>query len=117
MPMLPGVSFNPAEALSDRRGSASPRVQEAIRFLSLRLPRVVGGQVGGQGAIAPPRLLQALGGSGTGLTDAAFLRSARPAPSVGGLGATAPLTPSPVGGGAPGASDPLQQVIAQLAGM
>lgn len=127
-----GVSFVPTDANLARPGEApggaggglaagSPfRLQQAIKLLSLRLPRVVGGT-----PIAPAPLLGAPGAAGLARNLGA------PIPGGMGLGAagagpTAPSYPQPdysAGGAGPtaptisGAEGPIMRAIAMLAGM
>lgn len=59
-----GLSFSPATTLDRTKTQADPNapVQEAIRTLSLRIPKVTGGK-----GIAPGPLLNSLGGQGMGM--------------------------------------------------
>lgn len=59
-----GLSFSPATTLDRTKTNADPnaQVQEAIRTLSLRIPKVTGGK-----GIAPGPLLNSMGGQGMGM--------------------------------------------------
>lgn len=70
-----GLSFDPAQQQKQQNGASGPNtgsapqgVQEAIKILSLRLPRVVGAN-----AISPQALLSSPGGSG-GMVDSVVSR-------------------------------------------
>jgi hypothetical protein len=129
MPGQFGVSFLPNQGGMDRErpggGSATEPIQQAIKVLSLRLPRVLGG-----GAFAPAGLLQGGGSMGNPFAGVGPMQG-RPLP--GGLpggggpplggGAGSPGGGSPFGGGAgnpfagsmPG-PDPMSQAIMALVG-
>lgn len=101
---LPGVSFQPGQggtAQQNGNGNGAPNagnsVQEAIKILSLRLPKVVGAQ-----GVAPQRLLESMGSGGNPQIDSVLTRvwqkifpNAVP---------TSPIDFSYMGGSDPGAS-------------
>jgi hypothetical protein len=111
--MTGGVNFQPGSMEQERdqrlqtRGT-SEGVQEAVKVLSLRLPKVLGAQ-----ALAPSALLNAPGGMGRPGIDSLVekvLARFFPGGSGAAPGAQAPVVPSPVtpspmvpqsGGGAP----------------
>lgn len=83
-----GVSFMPTPQNGGETGrpTAVEPVQEAIKILSLRLPKVVGG-----GAIAPAPLLNAPGAGGNPLGRSALAQQRfAPQPSAGGIGGLSP---------------------------
>ena len=91
-----GVSFLPSDRPEDQGAERAPadRFQEAIKILSLRLPRVLGGS-----AVAPAPLLQAQGGRGS-----PFARS--------GLAQTQQVAPGLAAG-----NDPVLMALLQMAGL
>ena len=97
-----GVSFVPGAAGEEENGagagSQEDPYQTAVRILSLRLPRILGGS-----ALAPAPLLNAQGGQGS------------PFGSQPGQVALPPPMAPQMGGGAPMA--PLQQAMMRMGGM
>ncbi len=93
--MINGVNFQPGSMEQERdrlqasRGSAEG-VQEAIKVLSLRLPKVVGAR-----AVAPNALLRGQGGQGNPQIDSMVERVlAKMFPGQGGPPPTAPMLPT-----------------------
>lgn len=98
--MIPGVNFQPgagsfqdrADAQRDRVGSGHG-VQEAIKLLSLRMPKVVGAQ-----SVAPSALLNSPGAGGNPNVDSMVervLQRVFPTARQGQGAPTAPMVPSP----------------------
>ena len=94
--MIPGVSFQPATGNmspvdQQRARAAGGGVQEAIKILSLRLPKVVGAQ-----ALAPSLLLTSQGSGGNPRVDSVvnqIMQRMFPSPSNANTPA-APVLPS-----------------------
>ena len=93
--MINGVNFQPGSMEQERNrrmgasGSADG-VQEAIKVLSLRLPKVVGAR-----AVSPSALLQGQGGQGNPQIDSMVERVlAKMFPGQGGPAPTAPMLPT-----------------------
>lgn len=114
--MIGGVSFQPGGAETDPTRQKSPQtgVQEAIRVLSLRLPKTVGAR-----AVAPGALLNAQGSGGNPRVDSVVNQvlgryfpsgdaSAAGGPGGAPGGAMAPMIASgaPPGGGYGGSFSP-----------
>ena len=112
--MAYGISFIPQGG--DRGVPERPRVepvQEAVKILSLRLPRIL------SGALAPASLLRAPGAGGNPCVDSALgqtqQRIPEPAYQPSQMAAPGPsISGAPSGGGAP-AMDPLMAAIQHLA--
>lgn len=111
---LTGVSFQPSEPRPGYGGPQRPSgnpVQEAIKVLSLRLPRTVGAR-----PVAPAPLLTAPGGAGNPRVDSIVQQvlakmfggqqGMTPAPTQGPF---LPSAPSFSGGGQPGYTQPPQE--------
>jgi len=103
-----GVNFQPGtqdQMSGGRPSNPNQGVQEAIKVLSLRLPKTVGAQ-----AVAPQGLLQSLGGSGTRVDSVVnqvlskmFPGTASPASEMPSFGMAPMSTPEPSAwGGSPG---------------
>src|SRR3990167_1200363 len=94
--MIGGVSFQPGQSGSrgtqSRPSSANTGIQEAIKLLSLRLPRVVGAR-----AMAPQALLESAGSGGNPRVDSVVsqvMRRMFPTGGDPGAGGTpAPMVP------------------------
>jgi len=109
--MIGGVSFQPGQNDPTKIGqkpSAERGVQEAIKILSLRLPKVVGAR-----ALAPSALLNAQGSGGNPRVDSVVNTVLqRFLPGGAGAGQAPPAAPmipagAPTGGGfTPGAQPP-----------
>lgn len=80
-----GLSFMPGAQSGDdeRQGAPINQVQQAIKLLSFRLPRVLGGS-----ALAPAPLLQGHGAQGSPFARSAVIHTQQAQP------ATAPMLPS-----------------------
>lgn len=94
--MIGGVNFQPGNAGDQQRratGGSPDGIQEAIKVLSLRLPKVVGAR-----AVSPQALLQSPGSGGNPRVDS-IVQSvlSRMFPGQGGPQPSAPMLPS--GGG------------------
>lgn len=95
-----GVGFQPGSGLTQeqyerQRAIGGSGVQEAIRILSLRLPRVMGAQ----GAIAPATLLQSEGSAGNPMIDRVLERAWQRVMGTGGPNSPQPAAPVlPAGG-------------------
>lgn len=117
MDKLSGISFSPLNR-SDKTArpaggspgpgaAASTPIQQAIKVLSLRMPRVVGAA-----ATTSPALLNAVGGAGGGFTYP------RPRP-VGGMSAEGPRVMAPTAGAAASPQAPslgLEDLLRKLFG-
>lgn len=96
--MIGGVNFQPGLQDSNdprmqgerRPGGSSQGVQDAIKVLSLRLPKVVGAQ-----AVAPSALLNAPGAAGNPHIDSIVENVLRKFFPGGRSGAQAPMVPTP----------------------
>ena len=100
--MIGGVSFQPGSLDQKRQqmqanGQSSEGVQEAIKVLSLRLPKVVGAQ-----AVAPSALLRSQGSGGNPHVDSIVERVlSKMFPGQGGPAPAAPMMPMGQGPMAP----------------
>lgn len=107
-----GTSFQPGQAQQNGLKSPDQARQEAVRVLSLRLPKVMGGS-----PLAPAPLLTSLGSAG-GPTPGMSPRPPAMAPEL-----SSPMPPqSPsglqmAGGGSPMAMSPMLQALGMLAGL
>lgn len=111
MPETPGLSFSPLGSPQSKHGTdetPAPPIQEAIRVLSLRIPKIAGGAP----SLAPYSLLTGAGsggvgmGGGTNLGLEDLLRKlfGITGPGAGGMAPSAPGAPS--GGGSGSAAPP-----------
>lgn len=94
--MTPGIAFQPGAEQADqqqaqgRSASPSNNVQEAIKVLSLRLPKVVGAR-----SVAPSPLLSSQGSNGNSRVDSVVNSvMSRMFPTQGGPAAPSPMLPS-----------------------
>jgi len=119
--MIGGVSFQPGQSgamgTQDKpKSSANTGVQEAIKVLSLRLPKVVGAR-----AMAPQALLESPG-SGGGRVDSVVSQvmgrmfpTGAPAPSAPMMPSAAPEASSPAITGSVTPNTPLASMVPQEA--
>jgi hypothetical protein len=115
-----GLSFLPFQQAGEQRDRASVEpIQQAIKVLTLRLPRVLGG-----GAPAPASLLQGGGSMGNPFAGVGPMQGrpiTAPLPSPSPAAPSPSAGPSPYGGGAGNpfarqAADPMSQAIMALVG-
>lgn len=99
-----GVGFQPGQAQTNGTRSPDQARQEAVRLISLRLPKVVGGS-----ALAPAPLLQGGGSQGNPFANSAIGQTQRQ------VQPDQPMATAPVQGAQSGLSPVLQAIMAMAA--